>query len=96
MPINIPFSIQHEYLESSLCSVVLHVTPSEDNCHKFAIPSIRVMQPLFGASLIYISYEGHVTGFLTFILFMFLCLSCITVLFKTFRSCVCFRTPPFQ
>ena len=34
------------------CSAAFHVTPSEDNFHKFAIPAIRVMQPLYGAALI--------------------------------------------
>ena len=42
------------------CSVVLHVTPSVDNFHKFAMPVIKVMQPLYGAALILFSYEGHV------------------------------------
>ena len=39
------------------CSAVSHVIPSVDNFHKFAIPAIRVMQPLYGATLILISYE---------------------------------------
>ena len=39
------------------CSAVSHVIPSVDNVHKFAIPAIRVMQPLYGAALIKISYE---------------------------------------
>ena len=34
------------------CSAVSHVIPSVDNFHKFAIPAIRVMQPLYGATLI--------------------------------------------
>ena len=34
------------------CSVVSHVIPSVDNFHKFAIPAIRDMQPLYGAALI--------------------------------------------
>ena len=34
------------------CSAVSHVTPSVDSFHKFAIPAIRVMQPLYGAALI--------------------------------------------
>ena len=34
------------------CSAVSHVIPSVDNFHKFAIPAIRVMQPLYGAVLI--------------------------------------------
>ena len=34
------------------CSSVSHVIPSVDNFHKFAIPAIRVMQPLYGAALI--------------------------------------------
>ena len=34
------------------CSAVYHVIPSVDNFHKFAIPAIRVMQPLYGAALI--------------------------------------------
>ena len=38
----------------------MNVNPSVDNFHKFAIPANRVMQPLYGAALIYISYEGHV------------------------------------
>ena len=38
---------QYEYLESSPCSDVSHVIPSVDNFHKFAIPAIRDMQPLF-------------------------------------------------
>ena len=39
------------------CSAVSHVVPSVDNFHKFAIPAIRDMQPLYGAVLIKISYE---------------------------------------
>ena len=39
------------------CSAVSHVNPSVDNFHKFAIPAIRDMQPLYGAALIEISYE---------------------------------------
>ena len=39
------------------CSVVSNVIPSVDNFLKFAIPAIRVMQPLYGAALIEISYE---------------------------------------
>ena len=39
------------------CSAVCHAIPSVDNFHKFAIPVIRVMQPLYGAALIKISYE---------------------------------------
>ena len=38
-------------------SVVSHVIPSVDNFRKFDIPAIRDMQPLYGAVLIYISYE---------------------------------------
>ena len=34
------------------CSAVSHAIPSVDNFHKFAIPAIRVMQPLYGAALI--------------------------------------------
>ena len=34
------------------CSAVSHVIPSDDNVHKFAIPAIRVMPPLYGAALI--------------------------------------------
>ena len=34
------------------CSAVSHVIPSVDNFHKFAIPAIRVQQPLYGAALI--------------------------------------------
>ena len=34
------------------CSAVSHVIPSVDNFHKYAIPAIRVMQPLYGATLI--------------------------------------------
>ena len=30
------------------CSAVSHVIHSVDNFHKFAIPAIRVMQPLYG------------------------------------------------
>ena len=33
------------------CSAVTHVIPSVDNFHKFAVPVIRVMQPLYGAAL---------------------------------------------
>ena len=33
-------------------SAVSHVNPSVDNFHKFAIPAIMVMQPLYGAVLI--------------------------------------------
>ena len=32
------------------CSSVSHVIPSVDNFHKFAIPAIRIMQPLYGAA----------------------------------------------
>ena len=39
------------------CSAISHVIPSVDNFHKFAIPVIMVMQPLYGAALIYILYE---------------------------------------
>ena len=35
-----------------LCSAVSHVIPSVYNFYKFAIPAIRVMQPLYGAALI--------------------------------------------
>ena len=34
------------------CSAVSHVIPFVDNFHKFAIPAIRDMQPLYGAALI--------------------------------------------
>ena len=34
------------------CSAVAHLIPSVDNFHKFAIPVIRVMYPLYGAALI--------------------------------------------
>ena len=34
------------------CSAVSHVTPSVDNFYKFALPPIRVMQPLYGAAVI--------------------------------------------
>ena len=34
------------------CSAVSHVIPSVDNFNKFAIPAIKVMQPLYGAALI--------------------------------------------
>ena len=34
------------------CSSVSHVTSSVDNFQQFAIPAIRVMQPLYGAALI--------------------------------------------
>ena len=49
------------------CSAVSHVTHSVDNFHKFAIPAIRVMQPFYGAALIYISYE-----FLVYLIFYLL------------------------
>ena len=39
------------------CSAVSHVIPSVDNFNKIAIPVIMVMQPLYGAVLIYILYE---------------------------------------
>ena len=53
-------------------SAVLHVIPSVDNFHKFAIPAIRVMKPLNDAALIYIIYEGHVFfAFFTFILYAY-------------------------
>ena len=49
------------------CSAVSHVIPSVDNFHKFAIPAIMVMQPVYGAAaLINISYEF-------FIIFCLLC-----------------------
>ena len=34
------------------CSAISHVILSVDNFHKFAIPEIRVMLPLYGAALI--------------------------------------------
>ena len=34
------------------CAAVSHVIPSVDNFHKFAIPAIKAMQPLYGAALI--------------------------------------------
>ena len=34
------------------CLAVFHVFPSVDNFHKFAMPAIWVMQPLYGAALI--------------------------------------------
>ena len=34
------------------CSAVSHVNQSVDNFHKFAMPAIRVMQPLYGSALI--------------------------------------------
>ena len=34
------------------CSAISHVTPSVDNFHKFAMPDLSVMQPLYGAVLI--------------------------------------------
>ena len=42
------------------CSSVFLVTTFVDNFHKSAMPAITVMQPLYGAALILISYEGHV------------------------------------
>ena len=39
------------------CSAVSHVTPSVDDFHKFAISAMKVMQPLYGAALIYVSYD---------------------------------------
>ena len=36
------------------------MTTSVDNFHKFSIPRIRVMQPLYSAARIYVSHEGHV------------------------------------
>ena len=40
-----------------LCSAVSHVIPSVDDIHKFAMPVISFMQPLYCAALIKISYE---------------------------------------
>ena len=34
------------------CYAVLHVTPSVDSLHMFALPEITIMQPLYGAALI--------------------------------------------
>ena len=48
------------------CSAVSHVIPSVDNFHMFAIPAIRVMQPLYGVALIYISYELFLGFFISF------------------------------
>ena len=52
MPIYIPFSPQYKYLESSQLLSYFAYDPSVDNFHKFAIPTIMVMQPLYGAALI--------------------------------------------
>ena len=54
------------------CSAVSHVIPSVDNFHKFAIPAIRDMQPLYGAALIYISYECLCFFFFFFFYYFFL------------------------
>ena len=46
------FPSQYEYLKSSPLLSCFSCDPSVDNFHKFAIPAIRVMQPLYGAALI--------------------------------------------
>ena len=46
------FPSQYEYFESSPLLSCFPCDPSVDNFHKFAIPTIRVMQPLYGAALI--------------------------------------------
>ena len=42
----------YEYLESSPMLSCFSCDPSVDNFHKFAIPAIMAMQPLYGAALI--------------------------------------------
>ena len=53
VPISILFSPRSMNIWNRLpCLAVSHVIPSVDNFHKFAIPAIRDMQPLYGAALI--------------------------------------------
>ena len=47
MPINICFPSQYEYLASSRQFSCFTCDPSVENCHKFAMPTIRVMQPIW-------------------------------------------------
>ena len=53
------------------CSAVLHVTPSVDNFHNFAMPAIMVMQPLYGAGLISFSDEGDVSALFVYFLYYY-------------------------
>ena len=46
------FFPQYEYLESSPLHSCFSCDPSVNNFHKFAIPAIWAMQPLYGAALI--------------------------------------------
>ena len=57
MPMNIFFPHSMNIWNRLPCSAVSHVIHL-DNFHKFAMPVIRVMQPLYGAAVIPISYEG--------------------------------------
>ena len=77
------------------CSAVSHVIPSVDNIHKLAVRAIRVMQPLYGAALIQISYEADVCLFV---------LPTVnnSVLFTSYffaisqLLCLCYHTTPFK
>ena len=51
------FSGSMNILNHLPCKAVSRVIPSVDNFHKFAMPAIRFMQPLYGAALVYILYE---------------------------------------
>ena len=53
MPINLIFSPCMNIWNHLPCSAVSHVIPSVDNFHKFAMPAIKVMQPLCGTAIIY-------------------------------------------
>ena len=38
------------------CSAVSHAIPCVDNFHKFSIPAIRLMQPLYVAALMFFKF----------------------------------------
>ena len=58
MHMNILFSLAVRIFSNRLpCSAISHVIPSVDDLNKYAIPAIRVTQPLYGAALIKISCE---------------------------------------
>ena len=63
------------------CSAVSHVIPSVDNFNKFDMPVISVMQCLYGAALVKISYN------FLFITFSLSCCVCVFALLHSSIAC---------
>ena len=62
------------------CSAVSRVIPSVDNFNKFAIPAIRVMQPL----MVLLSFKFHMNFSFFFFIFLFLHIENNSVLFTSY------------